>query len=98
MPRSDPVPSPAPILIPGEKLYLVEVIVFNNLGPIPAGGEIWHREPRIEFDPEKFTTPEAVAPTPVTQPVQPVTWKRPKTRRRSKWTRSSLRNSAISHP
>lgn len=68
---ADPAPDPAPIAIPGERLYLVEVIVFNNLGPIPAGGEIWHREPRIEFDPDKFMTPQ-VAPAPGTGPLQPV--------------------------
>lgn len=37
-----------------EKRYLVEVIVFNYIGPISANGEIWHRTPHIEFSPESY--------------------------------------------
>jgi hypothetical protein len=55
-------------MLSGQKLYLVEVIVFNNLGPIPPGGEIWHREPRIEFDPEKFAAPP-VSSIPQSKPI-----------------------------
>ena len=46
--------SPAPINF--EKQYLVEVIVFNYLGQISDDGEIWHRTPTIQFDPESFDT------------------------------------------
>lgn len=46
--------SPATSPVTFEKRYLVEVIVFNYLGQITADGEIWHRAPLFEFDPESF--------------------------------------------
>jgi hypothetical protein len=59
-------PSPAP----GEKLYLTEVIVFNNLVASSSGGEMWHREPRIEFDPSRLQRRPAGA-VPVPKPIEP---------------------------
>ncbi len=49
--------NPAPFGSSTGKLYRVEAIVFNYLGPIPAGGEIWHREPRIRFDRQRSSRP-----------------------------------------
>lgn len=36
--------------------YLVEVVIFNNLGNISSGGELWHRESPIDFDPDMYAT------------------------------------------
>ena len=50
-----------------ERRYLVEVILFNNVGALTDGGEIWHRIPSIRIepelaDPQRFTaTPTEVA-------------------------------------
>jgi len=64
-------PSAEPGVISAERRYLVEVIVFNYLGPISAGGELWHRESLIQFDPEIYTQlPERPgAPTPLNNPI-----------------------------
>lgn len=38
-----------------QRQYLVEIIIFNNLGPISADGEIWHRSVGpIQISPESF--------------------------------------------
>ena len=48
-----------PPATPAQRRYLVEVIIFNNLGAISSSGEMWHRESPINFDPDMYTTPEA---------------------------------------
>lgn len=49
-----PAPSAA-----AQRRYLVEVIIFNNLGAISSGGELWHRESLINFEPGMYTTTPA---------------------------------------
>ena len=64
----EPAATPA---TPTARRYLVEVVIFNNLGSISSGGELWHRESPIHFDPDMYATMPEDSDT-ATSPGNPV--------------------------